>query len=96
MQKVKGLFLFYGRSVIPALLISIAISFVGMKFTESLEFTLLGKSYFFISLLWLFFLYQIKYPEEYYFYYNLSLNKATLWGFSFFMSIIISGSICLL
>lgn len=97
LRKFKGLFLFYKCAIVPSLLVAIAVTMLGMKFTDGFDFSLTGKAYFFMSLLWLYFKFQVRFPEEYYFYYNLGLGKLELWSFSgmvgLFIGYLISSSV---
>lgn len=47
-------------------------------------------AYILFSLLFQYFIYEVRNPNEYYFYYNLGLNKYILWGSTFMLSSIIA------
>lgn len=47
-------------------------------------------SYLIFSLSFQYFMYELKNPNEYYFYYNLGLNKNILWSINFIFSLILS------
>lgn len=47
-------------------------------------------SYFIFSLAFQFFIYEIKNSNEYYFYYNLGLNKNILWISNLILSLILA------
>ena len=92
-RKVKGFLLFYRSAVMPSFLIAVAVALLGMKFTDGFEPSLVGKAYFFMSLLWLFLRFQVRCPGEYYFYYNLGLGKLVLWTFSSLISLLLACAI---
>jgi hypothetical protein len=91
MRPIISTIIFYKRLVIPALIVSAAFGFLGM-ITPGGNFSLktVGFSYFLNSLLFHYLIYEIRHPEEYYFYYNLGFNKLMLWGINLVISFVLS------
>lgn len=78
-----------------ALLSGFAYKYVTISNTDSNEISLFSfgaaaGTYFISSLVFQFFLYEIKNSNEYYFYFNLGLNKYILWISNLIFSLIIT------
>jgi len=71
------LWVFYKKLSTPSLALAILIGLI----TGSLASVV--YTFFFLLPFFHFFIYEIRYPKEYYFYYNLGLDKKTLWIISF-------------
>lgn len=50
----------------------------------------LGASYVPCSLVCQYFIYEVRSPNEYYFYFNMGFSKVRLWGYSVALDIIIA------
>ena len=87
MRIVYGLWLFYQKLIIPSLVVSIALSYL-MSGTSHL---LLGTGiiYIFITPTFHYLTYELKNPNEYYFYYNMGLSKLILWTNTLVVSTVI-------
>lgn len=89
MRIVKVLLIFYQKLIIPSLVLSAVIGFVGWVITGEFSFRTVGSSYIILGLLFHYFIYEIRNSNEYYFYYNFGLSKLTLWIASAVLSSII-------
>jgi len=100
-MRITILFLiFYKKLVIPTLLMSILSGFLYKyvlialgNLNETIPIFSSGTaagSYFIFSLSFQYFIYETKNPNEYYFYYNLGLNKYILWISNFIFSLIMT------
>ena len=91
MRTLKVILIFYKKLIVPTLLISI-VSGLGWLMTYGKEVAQIGfgLTYVFIAPLMHYFIYEVKYSNEYYFYYNLGITKLTLWVSTLILSIIIA------
>ncbi len=96
MRIIKGLLLFYKRLLIPLVIISVTLNLMGMAITGKFSLHGLGITYIFLSPLLQYFIYEIIYPEEYYFYYNLGLSKTILWFSTLLIGYVIGLTMILL
>ena len=95
MQIVKAIFLFYRKLIIPSLVFSLFIGFIGLK-TEGLNFlNTVGISFIFSGLLFHYFIYEVWNNKEYYFYFNLGLSRYILWLITFIFHLSIGLTIIL-
>lgn len=78
---------FYQKLVVPSLGISIALALFSQGFVP-LPFGICF-SYAILTPLVHLYSYEINTPNEYYFYYNLGLNKLTLWANTLAISMLI-------
>jgi hypothetical protein len=92
MRIIAGIWLFYKKLIIPALSISVMIGFLGLMISNSISFNWVGISYIILIPLFQYFIYEVRNPNEYYFYYNMGLNKFILWV----STMVISLFICLI
>lgn len=93
MRIISGLYFFYQKLVIPSLFISFTLSYFAMGYMNF--YAGVGISFIFITPTLHYFIYEVRTPNEYYFYYNLGLSKFTLWLTTISFSLII-GSILLM
>ena len=96
MNVLKAIAIFYQKLIIPTLAFSIIINLFGVLVVGSFSFKTLGISYVLLGLLFQFFIYEIGYPEEYYFYFNLGLSKYALWFSNLFIGLTFGALISLL
>ena len=89
MSILKALIVFYQKLIIPTLLFSIMANLVGTLITGAFRMEVLGVSNVIISLLFQYFIYDLVNPNEYYFYFNIGLNKYILWASNLVSSLII-------
>lgn len=89
MNILKALMIFYQKLIIPTLLFSILINLIGVSITGTFSSKILGISYILLGLLFQYFIYELWNPNEYYFYFNIGLNKYILWMFNLFISLIV-------
>jgi len=72
---IKSYLFFYSKILIPTVCISIGVSLmVGFSFKSML------LSYSLFSIMLHYIMYELVYPTEYYFFYNLGFTKAILWS----------------
>lgn len=69
--------------------VTIALSFLGYVKTGKFSWGTVGVYYILMSMVFHYFIYEIRNPNEYYFYYNMGLNRYILWGANLFLSLII-------
>ena len=72
MQTILGFLAFYKRIIIPTFVLALLL-FVILRKPLAGAFVLGG-------VLFHFYIYEIMYPKEYYFYHNLGLSKWLLWA----------------
>ena len=84
MRELTGVWFFYQKLMIPSIAISLFLSFFQMPFTD-LNVGI-GISYMFVTPVFHYFTYEIKNPNEYYFYFNLGLSKIFLWSCTLLIS----------
>jgi hypothetical protein len=87
MRTIKGLWYFYQKLIVPSLGISVLLALFSQGYVP-LHFGICF-SYAVLSPLMHVYSYEINTPDEYYFYYNLGLNKITLWANTVGISILI-------
>lgn len=82
MRKFRALILFQIRIVIPAIFVSLLSGGFGLAAIPSYKGFCMGcgLGYMFFAPLFHYFIYELRNPGEYYFYYNLGLSKMFLWG----------------
>ena len=79
MVKVKAIFLFYKKLMVPALLFSIVFGLFSIYMSGQFSATSFGLSYLLLPLLMHYFIYEVRNKNEYFFYHNLGLSKLSLW-----------------
>jgi hypothetical protein len=87
MRILYGLCFFYQKLIIPSLVVSIVLSFFMMKLIDL--YAGIGISFSFLTPIFHYLTYEIRNPNEYYFYYNLGLSKLILWINTIIISLII-------
>jgi len=89
MRFLTGLWFFYLRLLLPALILSGILGAYAPA--EILNFSAgAGLSFLFVLPMFHYFIYEINNPQEYYFYHNLGLSKVFLWTFTIISSSIFS------
>jgi hypothetical protein len=84
MRKFKGVYFFYQKVLIPSIAFSLLLSLFSLPFTK---FNVgLGSSYIIVAPVIHYFTYDIRNPDEYYFYFNLGLSKIVLWSCTLLIS----------
>lgn len=77
MRILQGIYIFYAKLVVPSLALSILITYFrpnGLVWNVGL-----GISFIFLLPVFHYFSYELRSPQEYYFYHNLGLSKLVLW-----------------
>jgi hypothetical protein len=101
MNKIKAVLLFYKKLIVPSLIMSIILGFSGRilnilvpipneETTKIFSMPIAAGGYILFSMAFLYFFYEVIYSNEYFFYYNLGLNKYMLIGSTFLISTIIA------
>lgn len=81
--------LFYRKLIVPTLLFSVLAGFLGSDSSGSFSLKSLGVSYILFSLMFHYFIYEVRSPHEYYFYHNLGLSKTALWASTLFTGLLL-------
>jgi len=89
MQMIFGLLLFYKKLIVPSFTMSILMGVMGMVVSDSVSTASIGTAYIVFAPFFHFAVYEIRNPNEYYFYYNLGLSKISLWAFTLIFSFVI-------
>lgn len=76
MRFLRGFWAFYQKLIIPSLVLSAVLSALALPCADFYKGT--GFSYIFLAPAFHYFTYDLKNPNEYYFYYNLGLSKVAL------------------
>lgn len=71
MHIFRSILFFYKKLFAPVLSISILIGLIGLALFGTFSFKSVGLSYIFIGMLCHYFIYEIRTPNEYYFYFNI-------------------------
>lgn len=87
MRLIKYLWMFYQRLIIPSLALSVLISIFGMGYINICVG--IGISYIVLAPFFHYFTYEVRNPDEYYFYYNLGLSRSFLWLSTVAISLIV-------
>ena len=87
MRSRKGLYLFYRKITFPALSLSALLAAFGTGYVSFSSG--LGISFIFVFPMFHYLSYEIRYPNEYFFYYNLGLSRSTLWAATTFLGLTI-------
>lgn len=85
MRILLGLVFFLQKIIISSILFSTLLSAVVLPFQGL--FKGIGIAFIFLTPFFHYFLYEVRTPNEYYFYYNLGLSKGFLWGCTIGLSI---------
>jgi hypothetical protein len=91
-----SILLFYKKLAIPAFIVSMTFGILVFMLSGAFSLKLVAISYILLSVLFHYFIYEVMNPKEYYFYYNMGLNKYFLWGASLFLSFVIGCILALL
>lgn len=89
MRTIKLILIFYRKILAPSIIVSVMIQLLTMNTLERFSFLPFGLAYMFSAPLFIFFNYEVRNTNEYYFYYNFGLNKVTLWISTIVISLII-------
>ncbi len=90
MKKITLLFWFQKRIAIPAMAISLALSVLALGISTRACLTTIGITYLLSAPLIHYLVYEVRSPDEYYFYYNLGLSRIFLWTTTLLSAIIIA------
>lgn len=90
---IVNFYFFYKKIFIPTLFMSFAIRLILAVFVDFGIINSLLIIYSFIAPINQFLIYEIRYPHEYYFYYNLGFSKPLLWLISILISLLIIISV---
>jgi len=87
MRILSGLWFFYQKLIIPSLAVSLLLSGFSMGYVDL--WLGVGISYVFLTALFHYYTYEVKNPNEYYFYHNLGLSKLALWANTIIVGVIV-------
>ncbi|MES2827621.1 MAG: hypothetical protein V4687_05695 [Bacteroidota bacterium] len=87
MQLLKAVWFFYQKMIIPSFAVSILLSLFTMSYIQILPG--IGIAFIFLTPAFHYYIYELRNPDEYYFYYNMGLGKITLWISTIILSIIV-------
>ena len=79
MRLILGIWLFYIKIFVPAMAVTAILTVLDLLLTGGLNLHISGFAFIFLAPIFHFILYEFSDPTQYYFYYNLGLNKASLW-----------------
>lgn len=88
-EKYLPLLFFYKRIAIPALIVSLAAGAFASIISAKIFFISTGIAYMLFFPLMHYFAYEVRNPNEYYFYHNLGFSRSFLWIFTVISGIII-------
>ncbi len=88
MRTLIAIWIFHKKIVIPSVAVAVLLGFMGAVSFNLPFHKAAGLSYVFILPLFHYIVYESRNQNEYYFYYNIGLNKTALW-----ISTIIIGSL---
>ncbi|MDT0557264.1 hypothetical protein RM697_01310 [Ichthyenterobacterium sp. W332] len=89
MKKILSTFFFYKTAAIPSLIISIGLGSLTWLTSGQFSFQNSGLAFVFLTPLFHYFIYEIRNPNTYFFYYNLGFSKRFLWLFTVIASCIL-------
>ena len=69
--------------------VAVILTLLDLVLTKTLSLYITGFTFFILAPAFQFILYEFSYSGQYYFYYNLGLNKLKLWGATIGISFII-------
>jgi hypothetical protein len=85
---------FQQKLILPTLSVAVGVGIAGYFSIWSTPFIQgTGFGYILAGPLTHYFIYELRHPNEYYFYFNLGLNKSILYAATAFINFIISGLI---
>ncbi|MEM9675678.1 MAG: hypothetical protein ACFB15_01005 [Cyclobacteriaceae bacterium] len=79
-SKLRYIFVFQRKFLLPAIIISLFLGVVGHSINGKPIVTNAGFAYLFVLPLFQYLVYELRYPNEYYFYHNLGISKVMLWA----------------
>lgn len=89
MRILISILFFYKKLIIPSLIFSLVIGLAGMAISGSFSLKYVGFAYIIFCPFYQYFIYEIVNKNEYYFYYNMGLNRISLWLSTIIISVII-------
>lgn len=95
MKQLTSLLIFQKKLIIPSLILAYLLNLllgtvnILLEKVELSSVTGFGFAYLFSTLLFQYFIYEIKNKNEYYFYFNLGISKAVLWAGNFAFGLLV-------
>ncbi len=83
-KSISTLWIFYKKIIIPTLIFSLLASCLSSFNIENF-----GLSFLLISPVLHYFIYELRFKNEYYFYANLGFSRSFLWGFTISVCVIV-------
>ncbi len=90
MRMIISFWLFYRKLLVPTAVLSMIPGLISTLTTADF-LKAMGFAFLPFALLMHFFIYEIRFTKEYYFYYNMGLGKISLWVVNLLFSGLISG-----
>lgn len=95
MTKLGAIYLFYKKLFLLTLVFSVLIGSISQTNGGSF-ISAAGKVFIILTPIFHYFLYEVRYPNEYYFYYNLGFSKLQLWLISLLIGFIFGSTLIVL
>ena len=89
MRLLFSVFIFYKKLLVPLITLSALVGIFSISAAGFFTLKGAGITYILFTPLFLYFIYDIRNPNEYYFYYNLGLSRLSLWISALSISVII-------
>ncbi len=89
MKIVLSIWMFYKKLIIPAISLSALIAVLVFLNATIFSFKWFGIAYMLVTPMFHYYIYEIRNPNEYYFYYNMGINKLVLWMSTLILSLLI-------
>lgn len=80
MHIILSILIFYIKFILPSLAVAIALGFLVYLMTEKFHWASVEIYYILMSMVFHYFIYEKRNPDDYCFYYNMGLIKFMLWG----------------
>lgn len=89
MRRIICILIFYRKLILPSLAMAIALAFLESIIYGRFPWAEVGMGYILMTLVFQYFIYEKRNPNDYYFYYNMGLSKYLLWGTTLILSLLI-------
>lgn len=88
-KQLKGIYFFHLKLFVPSFFVALIFGSFGYLNDGVYSLGAFGTAYVMIALLFHYFIYEMSFKKEYYFYYNLGLSKITLWISTIIISVLL-------
>jgi len=93
---IDSIWRFYIKLILPSLSMSVALTFIFYLMNSPISIQLFAVFYIILTPTFHFFIYEVRNPNEYYFYYNMGISKLVLWLSTIILSLLIGLILMLL